>query len=74
MDQLGKRTANPEVDAPVFEIAFETDDVEGAFQRAVTNGARPVSAPEQMPWGQTVSYVADINGYLVEICSPVSPP
>lgn len=74
MDQLGKRTASPEVDAPVFEIAFETDDVEGAFHRAVTNGARPISAPEHMPWGQTISYVADINGYLVEICGPVSPP
>jgi len=74
MDQLGKRTSSPEAEAPVFEIAFETDDVEGAFQKAVANGASPVSAPENMPWGQTVGYVADINGYLVEICSPVGPP
>ena len=74
MDQLGKSTARPEAGAPVFEIAFETDDVAAAFETAVAHGASPVSAPEDMPWGQTVSYVADLNGYLVEICSPVRPP
>ena len=34
-------------------------------------GARLVQAPEQMPWGQTVAYVADINGALVELCTPM---
>ncbi|WP_374326245.1 hypothetical protein [Azonexus sp.] len=28
-------------------------------------------APEAMPWGQTVAYVADHEGYLVELCTPV---
>ncbi|MBP7702148.1 MAG: VOC family protein [Phenylobacterium sp.] len=74
MDELGKPTSSPAIGAPTFEIAFETDDVGGAFQRAVANGAKTISAPESMPWGQTVSYVADPDGYLVEICSPVSPP
>jgi len=23
-----------------------------------------------MPWGQTIAYVADINGFLVELCTP----
>ena len=25
-----------------------------------------------MPWGQTIAYVADINGFLVELCTPVA--
>jgi len=37
----------------------------------VAAGARLVQAPEQMPWGQTVAYVADINDVLVELCTPV---
>jgi hypothetical protein len=27
--------------------------------------------PKQKPWGQTVGYVHDLNGFLVEICSPM---
>ena len=54
-----------------FEIGFVTSDVKGAFEKAVQNGAMPVSQPETKPWGQTVSYVRDCNGFLVEICSPM---
>jgi len=25
-----------------------------------------------MPWGQTIAYVADINGFLVELCTPMA--
>ena len=48
--------------------------VVAAVQRAVAAGARLVQAPEQMPWGQTVAYVADINDALVELCTPMAPP
>lgn len=54
------------------EIAFVTDDVEKMFDRAVTQGALCYKKPEQKPWGQLVGYVRDINGFLVEICSPVA--
>lgn len=54
-----------------FEIGFVTKDVSEAFERAVKNGALAVSQPETKPWGQTVSYVRDCNGFLVEICSPI---
>jgi lactoylglutathione lyase len=54
-----------------FEIGFVTKDVKTAFDRAVKNGALAVSRPETKPWGQTVSYVRDCNGFLVEICSPM---
>ncbi|HPH64711.1 MAG TPA: VOC family protein [Kofleriaceae bacterium] len=74
LHSIGKSVAAPDRNAPVFEIAFETDDVAKDFERAVANGATPVSAPQAMPWGQTVSYVSDCDGYLVEICSPVVRP
>lgn len=54
-----------------FEISLVTDDVEAAYQQAVSVGAFPLQAPAQKPWGQTVSYVRDNNGVLVELCSPV---
>lgn len=53
------------------EVAFSTDNVEAAFKTAVAAGAQEVSAPGIKPWGQTVAYVRDINGFLVEICTPV---
>ncbi len=68
---LGKNPTAPTQGSPSFEIAFETDDVPAAFDRAVAAGAAPVSPPQSMPWGQVISYVTDRNGFLVEICSPV---
>jgi lactoylglutathione lyase len=54
------------------EVGLVTDDVEGAYQRALTAGALAVLAPVAKPWGQVVSYVRDLNGFLVEICSRVN--
>ena len=54
-----------------IELAFVAEDVAGSYETAVKAGATEVSAPHQTPWGQTVSYVRDLNGVLVEICSPV---
>ena len=54
-----------------IELAFVTEDVAEDFRRATNAGATPVTDPHQTPWGQTVSYVRDLNGVLVEICSPV---
>lgn len=58
--------------APGIEVAFVTDAVQAAFQRAVEAGAIALLPPIEKPWGQTVSYVRDLNGFLVEICSPVA--
>ncbi len=55
-----------------FEVAFVTKDVSGAFEKAVNSGCKVVSKPKEKPWGQMVSYVQDQNGFLVEICSPIS--
>jgi catechol 2,3-dioxygenase-like lactoylglutathione lyase family enzyme len=54
-----------------FEVAFSTDDVAAAFARATAAGAIPASPPKQKPWGQTVAWVRDLNGNLVELCTPM---
>ncbi len=72
MQSLGKQPQAAKPDAPSFEIAFVTDDVEKAMAQAVAAGAKAIKAPAQMPWGQTIAYVADIDGFLVELCTPVA--
>lgn len=74
MRGLGKSPGTPSVAAPTFEIAFEVEDVPAAYRRAIEAGATCVQAVREEPWGQTTSYVADPNGYLVEICSAVQLP
>lgn len=58
--------------APGCEITFMTEDVTNAFDIAVAAGAQAVSPPEEKPWGQTVAYVKDCNGFLVEIGNSVN--
>lgn len=72
MTQLGKSPARADAAHPVFEIAFETDDVAAALDTALAAGAKLAQKAEEMPWGQTTAYVTDPNGYLVEICTPVT--
>lgn len=72
MKQLGKDVASAADQAAVFEIAFETENVDESLQQALSAGAELVQGVEQMPWGQTTAYVRDINGFLIEICSPVA--
>jgi lactoylglutathione lyase len=56
---------------PPFEVCFVTDDVEGAYRRAVDGGAEAVIKPQTKPWGQDVAYVRDPDGNLIELASPV---
>lgn len=68
---LGKHPKAADPSGPTFELALVTDDVAAGVARAVGEGATPKMAPTQMPWGQTIAYVVDPNGFLVEICTPV---
>ncbi len=54
-----------------IEIAFMADDVPAAMQQAIDAGATLLVDAVVKPWGQTVGYVRDINGMLIEICSPI---
>lgn len=57
-----------------IELGFTTDNVEMVFQHAVAMGAIPLEDIKIKPWGQAVAYVQDINGFLIEICSPMPNP
>lgn len=56
---------------PGVEIGMVTPKVNETVERALQNGASLESAPKIKPWGQTVAYVRDPDGLLVEICSPM---
>lgn len=71
MTQLGKNTSAANAKSPCFEVAFTTPDVPAAVARAVAAGAPLLQEPEHMPWGQTVAYVADLDGIWVELCTPM---
>jgi catechol 2,3-dioxygenase-like lactoylglutathione lyase family enzyme len=64
--------ARPTSPPAAVEIALVTDDVAAAVARALAAGAAAVKLPESKPWGQTVAYVRDLNGLLVELCTPVA--
>lgn len=54
-----------------FELAFTTSDVEKTIKNAIDNGATLLSEPVTKPWGQKVGYLRDLNGFILEICSPI---
>jgi lactoylglutathione lyase len=63
------RASRAEIDAPGFQLALTSDDVAAAFARAVGAGAVSAAEPVTKPWGQTLAYVRDLNGVLVELAS-----
>ena len=54
-----------------IELAFVTEDVPAAFEKAVASGAVPFKEPEEKPWGQVVGYVRAVDGSIIELCSPI---
>lgn len=54
-----------------IELAFTTNDVEGTMQKAVSNGAVLLEEAVTKPWGQKVGYLKDVNGFILEICTPI---
>lgn len=55
-----------------MEIGLTTNDVEKVFKAAIAAGAKAEAEPTTKPWGQVVAYVRDINGFLIEICTPIA--
>jgi lactoylglutathione lyase len=54
-----------------FEIALVCEDVYGVYQVACKAGAVSVREPYKKPWGQMVAFVRNINGVLIELCTPL---
>jgi lactoylglutathione lyase len=54
-----------------IELALLTDNVQVIIEKAVELGAVITEEPIQKPWGQTVGYIRDIDGFLLEVCTPM---
>lgn len=67
----GYRSNDPQAEPGGFEVAFVTDDVQAAYDRAVKAGATPAAPPAKKPWGQVIAYVRDLDGVLVELAAPM---
>lgn len=55
-----------------IEIGLLTDNVEETVKSALEAGAILTEKQKVKPWGQVVAYVRDINGFLIEICTPMN--
>ena len=56
-----------------WKVCLIADDVAAAYEHAVAKRCNPVAPPTENPWGQTVSYLRDLDGCLVETASPIAP-
>ena len=54
-----------------IEMAFTTENIEVDFNKAINAGATEYQPITQKPWGQKVGYLRDLNGFLIEICTPI---
>ena len=54
---------------PAQHIALTTDNVQEAYAHVTKNGCDGLLPPEEKFWGQSVSYVRDPNGFIIEISS-----
>lgn len=53
------------------ELGFTTEDVQVVVDAAVSLGATLLETPKTKPWGQVVAYIRDLDGFLLEICTPM---
>lgn len=54
-----------------IELAFTTSEVEKVMDNAIKNGAVLLEETVTKPWGQKVGYLRDLNGFIIEICTPI---
>ena len=55
-----------------IEIGFTTQNVAATVAQAINAGATIAENPITKPWGQIVAYLRDLDGFLIEICTPMS--
>jgi lactoylglutathione lyase len=54
-----------------IEIGFTTDNVAATVKTAVSAGGTILEEPKTKSWGQVVAYIRDLDGFLIEICTPI---
>ncbi len=75
---LDYRSANESTGLPIAKttptgnITLTCSDVAARWNHAIEHGATAVKPPVEQPWGQTTSYVMDLDGNLVEFATPLS--
>ncbi|WP_286388631.1 VOC family protein [Myroides marinus] len=52
-----------------IELGFVVEDVTKAIEQVVQAGGKIYEEQKVKPWGQTVGYVLDNNGFLIELCT-----
>lgn len=67
----GYTRLDPAVPPPGVVITLVAADVPATVEAAVTAGARRYLDPLEKPWGQTVAYLIDPNGALIEVGTPM---
>ncbi|MGL5277122.1 VOC family protein [Myroides sp.] len=52
-----------------IELGFVVEDVTKTIEQVVQAGGKIYEEQKVKPWGQTVGYVLDNNGFLIELCT-----
>ena len=54
-----------------FEVYFESDDIEAAWQELQATGVTVIQPLYEQPWGQRTLRVADPDGHIVDVGEPM---
>lgn len=72
LDEAGGFTELDASQPPVAaSVTLVTNDVAAALAKAIEAGGTQYVALTEKPWGQTVAYLRDPNGILIEIATPI---
>ncbi len=55
-----------------IELGFVVANVEEAVAQVLAVGGALYEESQVKPWGQTVAYVTDCNGFLIELCTAMA--
>lgn len=72
LDEAGGFTELDSAQPPIAgSITLVTNDVPATAKQAIQLGATEYVPVATKPWGQTVAYLRDHNGLLIEIATPI---
>jgi len=55
-----------------IELGFTTENPKELMEKVISAGGSIYEPLAKKPWGQEVGYVRDIDGFLLEVCTPMS--
>jgi predicted lactoylglutathione lyase len=54
------------------QITFSPENINSAYENAISNGATKIAAPEIKPWNFEVAIVKDIDGHIIEFAKDLN--